>query len=312
MIKNDNFFNLKIKKLPKQERALLKNARNEVIKELKNIGIQDIQTEEGSVLKEAWGRSCVKNKSFKSIFKLMTLYPANSIKSSYEITTGENWLENWHQHFLPILAGFSLKHSRAQLDFLVSQNPDLFEKNKKYSELYKNGVNDNTDEDTKNRFLFHTYMDIKHALPYGHANCALMADLAFLRAIDSPLTVTYIRFQSPEYEEINAIALGKFPDVGSLIVDPWSNRIFTWQGSVKDTPEVAAYAECKKICSNASDSKVRASFLTIPEYTEFKKYLSDANAHTKMREDIDKQRAEIKAVDRLFQATAADFYKTTG
>lgn len=139
LIKNDNLFDEKIKKLKlsKQDQLLLKKERDEVIKELKNIGIKDIQTEEGSVFKEAWGRSCVENKSFNLIFRLMTLYPGNSIKSSYEIEAGENWLENWHQHFLPSFAGFSLKHSRAQLDCLVNQIPDLFEKNKKYSELCK-------------------------------------------------------------------------------------------------------------------------------------------------------------------------------
>lgn len=48
----------------------------------------------------------------------------------------------------------------------------------------------------------------------------------------------------------------------------------------------------------------------MPEHTQFTRYFS-ADAHTEMRLGIDNQRVEIEAMDRLFQATAADFYKAT-
>ncbi|HSW68860.1 MAG TPA: hypothetical protein VLI69_01710 [Gammaproteobacteria bacterium] len=81
---------------------------------------------------------------------------------------------------------------------------------------------------------------------YAYGNCAPMADIVFLESIyrGIPEDITYLRFiqkGNPRVDEINVIALGKWPEPGCLIISPWEGKqgkCYFWQGSEAKTQEV--------------------------------------------------------------------------
>jgi hypothetical protein len=92
-----------------------------------------------------------------------------------------------------------------------------------YDQLSIEGV---PDEGNERQIYFRcTFFDIKAATLHGVAACEIMAEFALFDAIrmskDLACNISYIRFSSAQYEEINAIVLGDWPNKESLIVCPW-------------------------------------------------------------------------------------------
>lgn len=89
---------------------------------------------------------------------------------------------------------------------------------------------------------------------HGFANCDPLADIALFEAflLKAPYPIARVNFvkliknpkgqweHDPSDEGLNAIVLGDWPSPGCLIVCPWQNRYFYWQG-FKQTPELPSH-----------------------------------------------------------------------
>ena len=89
---------------------------------------------------------------------------------------------------------------------------DLFEQAKSFN-------------DKKDFFLETIIRQVKSTAYYhGVGNCALMADAAFLEAInqEDDLKLTYLRFMRTDkkVDVLNCIALGNWPDSNCVIIAP--------------------------------------------------------------------------------------------
>lgn len=155
-----------------------------------------------------------------------------------------------------IAAFFALGHlQKAQADYLKEKEMDQREKvkYKLYKALSKNGV---PDDDQKMREIYQEYTlrESELTTAYGVGNCEPMADFALLNTIETMqdnYEINYIRFpKTEEYDEMNTIALGDWPNKGCIIISPWlgeSGEFFTWQGNVETTKEVSHYPSVKVI-----------------------------------------------------------------
>ena len=88
--------------------------------------------------------------------------------------------------------------------------------------------------------------DVKtSAFDFGHGNCQIMAELAFLCAIQqSPdPRIRYIKFEHSKgkYEELNAIAIGAWPNQCIMLAPWYSEQTFIWKGELSQTPELKHY-----------------------------------------------------------------------
>lgn len=118
-----------------------------------------------------------------------------------------------------------------------------------YQNLYSKGLRAETNAERSN-FIEQTIYDVKNGpVYYAFGNCGLMADIAMLEAIARrvPYTITYIRFinDNNKIEELNAVALGDWPNKGCVVISPWQGEngiSFIWQGSIESTPEIANYS----------------------------------------------------------------------
>ncbi len=73
---------------------------------------------------------------------------------------------------------------------------------------------------------------------YGLGNCEAMAAIAFIESVlqDITCTISLVRFDNSSdssIEEINAVALGNWPEPGCIILSPWQGdfgKSYVWEG----------------------------------------------------------------------------------
>jgi hypothetical protein len=131
-----------------------------------------------------------------------------------------------------------------------------------------------------------------------------MAEFALFEAIRMSKTLTcpihYIRFLSAEYEEINAIALGYWPNEDSLVVCPWleEGENLIWKKDLQTT-RFAHYPE--------ADIKIIFKISPGDEMDEWREtlakhsFLSNTQEKQKTKNEIEKLSENYnKAFDEFF------------
>ena len=138
------------------------------------------------------------------------------------------------------------------------------------------------------------YDVIYGAFYFGVGNCQIMAEVAFLLAIQSiqNTPIRYIQFLQTErnVEELNAIVIGDWPKTGCRILAPWeSTEPFLWNGSFENTPQLQNYNTDKTFFSIKTE-KERNSYFIILERNGFNpsKLLvsNERNTHVSVNEEI--------------------------
>lgn len=307
MINKDTLFQAKLKKVPKQEQSSLREAKNKVMKAaLEHYDVKDSSTIHRDTLRDYLVISCIKNKDFQPLFTLMKIYPVENMKNLYlQEYKGECWLDDWSEHLLPYFAQILSSIEKSKQDHAMRKDADTsaLKQNNRYCALWRNGVHNDDGPDASHLFFTQTRQDVYRALPYGSGNCGLMADFAFLNAImqNLELDVTYVRFESPVYEEINAIALGNFPDAGSLIINPWLNQSFSWHGTTADTNEISSYPEYRIIFKSAPGEE-RARFLADLKDTHFlARFLKEINSNDESKDIINNRAKRLTEINTLYE-----------
>jgi hypothetical protein len=127
---------------------------------------------------------------------------------------------------------------------------------------YEQGYSFNKNKDF---FITNTINSVRNAYNYGFGNCALMADTAFIEAINTvdDADVTYLRFTRKEgtCDVLNCIALGNWPDKNTVIIAPWltNNKVFCWNGNIDNTFEIKGinqnYDTAQELCKVSANEK---------------------------------------------------------
>ena len=210
LIEKDNFFESKLKRIPFRSRSKINDIRQEYIEE-KNILL---------------------GLGFLSFF-----YDYSTLKKQFENEKKVDWEDNW----LDDLKDLKLIWATSYLEQYRKENGKIFSKEdlEIYGKLRIDGV---TGEGEKRKIYFkRTFFDLKAATLHGTGACELMAEFALFEAIRMSETLAcpihYIRFLSKEYEEINAIALGNWPNEDCLVVCPWLDKgeNFIWKKDLQTT-----------------------------------------------------------------------------
>jgi len=121
---------------------------------------------------------------------------------------------------LILAASYSAQYRKDNYKFLS-------EDSETYDKLRIEGVPDQGKE--REIYFLRSIFDINVATLHGTGACELMAEFALFEAIrmskvPAAYSIYYIRFLSEKYEEINAIALGDWPNEDSLVVCPWLEK----------------------------------------------------------------------------------------
>ena len=154
-------------------------------------------------------------------------------------------------------------------------------------------------------FIVKTLEDVKEAVyTYGFGNCSLMADAAFLWAIQENTgeSVHYLRIHCDENKKvdvINLVAIGPWPEPGCTLMIPWGGHgVITWNGSIAKTPALTkihpSYNNILKICSLSPD--MQEQYQSLLEERSFKGF-KDLPIRTHMHHTI-KQLSE-KLLEQL-------------
>lgn len=228
---NDNLFEIRLKKVPIRYLNKIKSIRQQYIKE---------------------------KKSALGLELLSFFYDTTSLKKQFEV---ENKIKNikWNDGWLNDLKDLQLIWATSYSEQYRKENGKIFSKEhlEIYSKLRIDGIPDEGEQ--RQIYFKRTLFDIKAATLHGAGACELMAEFALFNMIQMSKTlacpVYYIRFLSTEYEEINAIALGNWPNEDSLVVCPWLEKgeSLLWKGDLQTTR-----------FSNYSEANIKVIFKIVP------------------------------------------------
>lgn len=248
LINKNSFFEKKLKKIPLKQHKEIKELRQ-------------------------------KNKEEKCILSGLTLlgffYNTSDLKKQFEVQNEVKWNDEWLKDLkdLKIIWATALLDQYRQNKLAIFSNEELTT----YDKLRVEGVSDQKND--RITYFKRTFFDIQAATLYGVAACEIMAEFALFEAIrlsiTSSIPIYYIRFLSEEYEEINAIALGNWPNEDSLIVCPWLGKgeNLIWKKDLQTT-RFSNYSETKiKTILRISDDEMdkwrkalkKVDFLTVTE-----------------------------------------------
>ncbi|WP_342227780.1 hypothetical protein [Rickettsiella endosymbiont of Rhagonycha lignosa] len=218
----------------------LANNDNLFERRLKKISIKDLKKIKN--LRQAY----IDHKKIEFGLELLSFfYDSPSLKKQYEAEIENKrknikWNDGWLDDLNLILTTAYLEQYREK------HNRDIFsiEDTRTYDKLRNEGVSDKNNE--RKIYFKRTFFDLKAATLHGTGACELMAEFALFEAVrmskNLDCSIHYIRFLSSEYQEIpyqeiNAIALGDWPNDDCLIVCPWleDNENLIWKKDLQNT-----------------------------------------------------------------------------
>lgn len=165
----------------------------------------------------------------------------------------------------------------AHMGYYISMYYDATEYNKQFSspEEHKKYESSLTDQNPYVRFMYAVQRN-KYPISHGVGACMIQAELLLMWLLMDERTATrsisMVQFYNKDnrkLEEINGVILGEWPKPGCLIICPWlrHKKIFVWQGSLENTPEVQKinqYNTTNEIFRVLPDEK----FILLPENSE--------------------------------------------
>ncbi len=192
-------------------------------------------------IREAHKNYVNEKKVVQGLFLISLLYSYSDLKHEFKKQKGIEWNEDWFADSSLIWATACLEQYRKNEH---NKNPLSIEDAQTYDNLRLFGVPDIGNE--RKIYYKRTFFDLKAATLHGTGACELMAEFALFEAVRMSKTLTcpihYIRFLSAEYQEIryqeiNAIALGDWPNADCLIVCPWLEKgeNLLWKRDIQNT-----------------------------------------------------------------------------
>ncbi|MEN9449968.1 MAG: hypothetical protein RJA83_582 [Pseudomonadota bacterium] len=175
----------------------------------------------------------------QGLFLVSLLYSYSDLKHEFKKQKGIEWNEDWFADLNLIWATACLEQ------YLKNEIPIFsFKDTLIYKKLRLDGVPDQGNE--REIYFKRTFFDLEAATLHGTGACELMAEFALFDAIRMSKTldcpIHYIRFLTAEYQEIryqeiNAIALGDWPNEDALIVCPWLEKgeNLIWKRDIQNT-----------------------------------------------------------------------------
>lgn len=164
------------------------------------------------------------------------IYDYKKIKEAYKKLENKDWRDDWLNDSPQIFAESALEKRYLQE---AAGDPKRAIQMTLYHRLCKNSIPNSGS--ARALYFKETIRQLETIAQFGGiGNCEPMAEYCLMMAIEKNKSlnlncaVHYIRFPECEnYEELNVLVLGEWPNKGCQIICPWLGSITEWQGSLK-------------------------------------------------------------------------------